>query len=273
MATSMSRRATRSGFLIHLRADGGPARLVRRLCCDGAVVPIVDGSEGDVRGVGRQRRSVPTGLKRALFARDRGCTFPGCHHTRFLDAHHVEHWADGGETNLANLLMLCSTHHKLVHEGGFDVKRYRHGRYFFTRPDARPVEFERLPDRVTERRAVYRLSSVSAEYECAFSMKPRPGVFSATAFRTAERCRRCDPTAPWSRRKYASRSQRPDRRRRTRASRRVPHRPGCRAAWTRTTRKNTDPNPGRTRSERRLPLPTSMQTIRARPRHTRSRLR
>ena len=145
-----------------------PLPTVRRLCCDGAVAAIVEGRDGEVLDVGRQSRLVPTALKRALFARDRGCTFPGCHHTRHLDAHHIEHWADGGETNLGNLLVLCTTHHKLVHEGGFDVKRDGHGRYFFTRPDGRPVEFERLSDRVTERRAVYRLSSVSAEYGGGF---------------------------------------------------------------------------------------------------------
>ena len=61
-------------------------------------------------------------LKRALLARDQGCRFPGCTHTKWLDAHHVVHWADGGETTLENLVMLCSKHHRLLHEGGFEIK-------------------------------------------------------------------------------------------------------------------------------------------------------
>lgn len=145
-----------------------PLPTVRRLCCDGAVIPIVEDHAGDVLDVGRQRRSVPTALKRALFARDRDCTFPGCHHTRHLDAHHIEHWVDGGETNLGNLLVLCATHHRLVHEAGFEVKRDREGLYYFTRPDGRPVEMERNGDRVEERPPVYHVESVSAEYGTSF---------------------------------------------------------------------------------------------------------
>jgi len=57
----------------------------------------------------------------ALTARDRGCRFPGGTHTRYVDAHHVRPWADGGETSLANTLLLCDRHHTLVHEGGFRV--------------------------------------------------------------------------------------------------------------------------------------------------------
>jgi hypothetical protein len=85
-----------------------------------------------------QQRIVPTAIKRAVFAGSR-CTFPGCHHTRYLDAHHVQHWADGGETSLDNLLVLCTTHHRLVHEGGFNSANARWA-YYFMRPDGRPVE-------------------------------------------------------------------------------------------------------------------------------------
>jgi hypothetical protein len=119
-----------------------PLPVVRRLCCDGSVVPIVEDPEGNALEVGRRRRTVPTALRRALFARDRGCAFPGCHHSRYLDAHHVEHWADGGETTLANLLTLCSHHHRLVHEGGFAIQRNGE-RLVFTGPDGRVVELPR----------------------------------------------------------------------------------------------------------------------------------
>ena len=74
--------------------------------------------------VGRKTRVVPAAIKRALWARDKGCRFPGCGRKRFVDAHHIEHWSAGGETSLANLMLLCTQHHALVHEGGFT---YREG--------------------------------------------------------------------------------------------------------------------------------------------------
>jgi hypothetical protein len=124
-------------------AGGGsdlPMPTVRRLTCDGALVAVVDGPDGRPLNVGRRQRTVTTAIKRALDARDRGCVFPGCHHERFLDAHHVEHWADGGETGLDNLMLLCASHHRLVHEGGFTIERHTNGTRYFARPDGRPVE-------------------------------------------------------------------------------------------------------------------------------------
>jgi hypothetical protein len=59
-------------------------------------------------------------LRRALEVRDRGCTFPGCA-LRFTDGHHIVHWADGGPTDLDNLVMLCGTHHRFIHEGGWRI--------------------------------------------------------------------------------------------------------------------------------------------------------
>ena len=60
-------------------------------------------------------------IRRVLQRRDGGCRFPGCSATRFVDAHHIHHWADGGETHLGNLVLLCRHHHRLVHEGGFGL--------------------------------------------------------------------------------------------------------------------------------------------------------
>ena len=59
-------------------------------------------------------------MRRALKHRDGGCRFPGCG-LHICDAHHVEHWAAGGETNLDNLMLLCRFHHRALHEGGFRV--------------------------------------------------------------------------------------------------------------------------------------------------------
>jgi len=116
-----------------------PIESVKRLCCDGDAVVIVENEEGEPLSVGRKTRTVPTAIKRALQARDKGCVFPGCHHTRFVDAHHVIHWSAGGETSLENLILLCSRHHRLVHEGGFRIERDYQNKWFFKRPDGRAV--------------------------------------------------------------------------------------------------------------------------------------
>jgi len=85
-------------------------------------------------------------MHRALRSRDHGCRFPGCTHDRFVDAHHIRHWANGGETSLDNLALLCRRHHRLVHEGGFGVERIADGALRFTRPDGRVIEeHPRLP--------------------------------------------------------------------------------------------------------------------------------
>ena len=117
-----------------------PIESVRRLCCDGSVISIHTDALGEPLNVGRKQRTVPTTIRRALIARDRTCTFPGCTHGRWLDAHHIKYWADGGETSLDNLILLCSHHHRLVHEGGFTVATRRDGSRCFARPDGRPVE-------------------------------------------------------------------------------------------------------------------------------------
>ncbi len=92
-----------------------PVESVRRLTCDGSVVTLEVGEDGEPLNVGRRQRTVPTAIRRALHARDRHCSFPGCTHTRFLEAHHLKHWSQGGETSMDNLVLLCSRHHRLVH--------------------------------------------------------------------------------------------------------------------------------------------------------------
>jgi len=84
-------------------------------------VAAVFEDDGKPLSVGRRRRTVPTSIRRALKARDGRCRFPGCEARRWVDAHHVHHWAQGGETSLENLILLCRRHHRLVHEGGYRV--------------------------------------------------------------------------------------------------------------------------------------------------------
>ena len=116
-----------------------PIETVRRLCCDGSIVPIIENSKGEPLNIGRKMRTVTTAIRRALWSRDKGCAFPGCSHKRFVDAHHIKHWADGGETSVENMVLLCSSHHKLVHEGGFQITRDQHSELFFRRPDGKAV--------------------------------------------------------------------------------------------------------------------------------------
>src|SRR5205809_163515 len=61
----------------------------------------------------------------------RTCRFPGCERRRFTDAHHVKHWAHGGETSLENLVLLCRHHHRLLHEGGYSIERTSSGEIAF----------------------------------------------------------------------------------------------------------------------------------------------
>ena len=95
-----------------------PAATARRLACDCALTPIV---EREAQGTGRV---VPGWMRRALVARDKRCRFPGCDiPAAWTDAHHIRHWADGGPTKLWNLILMCRRHHRLVHEGGWQLVR------------------------------------------------------------------------------------------------------------------------------------------------------
>jgi 5-methylcytosine-specific restriction endonuclease McrA len=95
-----------------------PAETSRRLACDCSIVHWHEGQQGEPLNIGRKTRSIPPAIRRALKRRDHGCRFPGCTCNRFVDAHHIQHWADGGETSMDNLVLLCRTHHRLVHEAG-----------------------------------------------------------------------------------------------------------------------------------------------------------
>jgi hypothetical protein len=123
--------------------EDGPvmaAETARRLACDASIVRIIENEHGEPLDVGRKTRSIPPAIRRALNARDRGCRFPGCPHTRHVDGHHIEHWANGGETKLANLVLLCRFHHRLVHEGGVEIQRLDDGALRFVGTDGRCFE-------------------------------------------------------------------------------------------------------------------------------------
>jgi hypothetical protein len=117
----------------------------RRLSCDAGVVDIVQDEHGTPLSVGRKRRTIAGALQRALRKRDDACTFPGCTNRIFLEGHHIQHWADGGETSLQNMALLCTLHHRYVHEYGYVIElgpdqrpRFRdpHGRWVTAVPES-----------------------------------------------------------------------------------------------------------------------------------------
>lgn len=113
----------------------------RRLACDAQRRTLIEDRSGRPIVVGRAQRTVPHWLRPALARRDAGhCRFPGCGHARFLHAHHIEHWATGGATDLENLVLLCDHHHRVVHEGGWSVSGDASGDLSFRGPrDRRPA--------------------------------------------------------------------------------------------------------------------------------------
>jgi hypothetical protein len=117
----------------------------KRLACDASVMRVVMAGRSEPLDIGRRTPVVPPAMRRAVIVRDRHCRFPGCDraHT-WCDAHHVVHWADGGDTSVPNLLLLCRRHHRLVHDrGGFRVGVVD-GRPVFRRPDGSVLE-DRAP--------------------------------------------------------------------------------------------------------------------------------
>jgi len=115
--------------------EGISAETCRRFACDAPHVTLGEDTDGNVLDIGRKARKISTPLWRALMSRDRTCQFPGCARTRHLEAHHIEHWARGGETNPDNLLVVCKCHHWAIHEGGIRVEGRAPRDLVFRRPD------------------------------------------------------------------------------------------------------------------------------------------
>ena len=123
-------------------------RTARRLCCDASVVTVVEDQQGRVLNIGRRTRTVPSNISRALRTRDKTCRFPGCCESRYVDAHHIQHWADGGETSLDNLVTLCRYHHRQLHRGSFSISTSHElpdQQLVFSTPSGRTIETSVFP--------------------------------------------------------------------------------------------------------------------------------
>lgn len=118
--------------------EHGPAlaaETARRFACDASIVTLVESADGEPLNVGRKTRTISAPLRRLLTARDKGCRYPGCANSRYVDAHHVKHWANGGETKPSNLVSLCRFHHHAVHEGGITIEILDDGALRFVKPN------------------------------------------------------------------------------------------------------------------------------------------
>lgn len=110
------------GFADGLGSGAISVDRLRRWACDAEVIPVVLGGDGQPLDVGRSMRTAPRWLRRALRQRDGGCAFPNCPvPPQWCEAHHVQHWAQGGETSLDNGVLLCCAHHDLLHHGEWTV--------------------------------------------------------------------------------------------------------------------------------------------------------
>lgn len=95
---------------------------IQRMACDCSLTRVLLGQESQIVDVGRSRRVIGGPIGKALRMRDQHCRWPGCERpASWCDGHHVVHWIDGGETNLDNLVLLCRRHHRMVHEGGWQL--------------------------------------------------------------------------------------------------------------------------------------------------------
>lgn len=122
-------------------SDGTPIspEAARRLTCDSPVSAAIVAPDGSPLDVGRKTRQISDAMWKALLLRDRHCTFPGCDRDIHLNAHHIQHWAQGGPTSLDNLTLTCRAHHRLVHDGGYSVLRLDAKTVVYFDPQGEPV--------------------------------------------------------------------------------------------------------------------------------------
>jgi hypothetical protein len=93
---------------------------IHRMLCDANVARIILGPDGQPLDVGREHRTAPRWLRRAVGHRDGGCRYPGCdRQPNRCEVHHVWSWETGGPTAVHNLVLLCSFHHHVVHRNGW----------------------------------------------------------------------------------------------------------------------------------------------------------
>ena len=138
--------------------------VVRQLACDASRRTVLENERGEVLNIGRRSRTVPRRIGHALRVRDGGCRFPGCGQSRWTDAHHICHWADGGETSLENLVTLCRYHHRSLHRGEYRIERGKDGTLVFVDARGSRMPSTIYPQFANERSATERVQRLRAEH-------------------------------------------------------------------------------------------------------------
>ncbi|MBO1754726.1 HNH endonuclease signature motif containing protein [Allobranchiibius sp. CTAmp26] len=148
--TDIAGRGDKFRIYLHLDTTGHgwltkrgalPPHLLRKWTCDGTLQPVWE-TDGSPVNVGRAQRIVPHRTRRLIEDRDRGCAYPGCLTIHHLECHHVTHWADGGPTDMTNLISLCPHHHDRHHTGDFTIHpdAGAPGRFRFATRHGHPIE-------------------------------------------------------------------------------------------------------------------------------------
>lgn len=118
-----------------------PPEILLRLLCDVSVSPVTLTGEREVLSIGREQRKFPGVMRRAIFARDRGCAVPGCHWpAAWCELHHIEYWSDNGATSIDNGLTLCSHHHQSIHAKVLTIERVGGEWHFIQHPLIDPTQ-------------------------------------------------------------------------------------------------------------------------------------
>jgi hypothetical protein len=113
----------------------------RRLACDAHILPVVMDGESKPLDVAFPAYVVPAHIRRALVLRDRGCTFPSCDRpASTTHSHHIREWSKGGPTKLDNLVLLCSSHHRLIHHSDWQVQLINNIPHFTPPPYVDPKQ-------------------------------------------------------------------------------------------------------------------------------------
>jgi len=122
-----------------------PATVAQRIACTAGIIPIIIGDRGSALNVGRAQRLFTTAQRIALAARDGGCLHPGCRvPARFTEAHHITPWSQGGRTDLADGVLLCRFHHRMVHAQRWRIRRDTDATYWLEPPPGSTATRRRL---------------------------------------------------------------------------------------------------------------------------------
>ena len=106
--------------------------------CDSVLHRLLVDSRSAILDYGRAVRVPPVDLYNAVVARDQHCRWPGCDRpASWCDAHHIDEWSHGGATRLADLVLLCRRHHRILHKPGWHAKLLPDATFEITHPDGR----------------------------------------------------------------------------------------------------------------------------------------